>query len=124
MNEEETALQWARRNYGIVADHLKGHGFTTSSNSELLRDQAAPEERRIAVVFFDDPQNPHLRVVNQPKPNLLPSLVGDEPEAPEAIFFDVIRLGSNFGWVERDGADGSVTSEAIVDRVQRLFELA
>jgi hypothetical protein len=124
MSTEETPLQWGKREFDVIADDLVGSGFSRLSQTHLVRDQQPPGERRIDVGFFGDPQNPHVRVVNQPKEGLLPSLAGIEPEAPEAIFFDAVRLGSEFGWIERSGHEGSVSNQTLSERIRRLFELA
>ena len=105
---------WATK-FVVIADDLVSGGFTRLSEFHLIRDQQPPGERRIDVGFFGDPQSPHIRVVNQPKPDLLPSLAEVEPEATEAIFFDAVRLGSEVGWVERNCDEGSVSAQALAD---------
>jgi hypothetical protein len=117
--------QWALGKFEFLSDELLKSGFRQEMGGAVVRDQDPPGARRIQVVLFSDPREPSIRVANLGKLNPSPSLSDDDPEpGPEVHFFDAWSFGSEYDWVKRNGTEGRVTTEEIIERVKNLFASA
>jgi hypothetical protein len=117
-------LEWAKREFQSLATELEPMGFQVDGAYKMFRDQAAPGTRRLEVVFLPEVKDPALRVLDALKPNLGPSLSGDEPNpTPNTItFYDVVQFEGGCKWIKRNGDGGFLTTTEIVMEIQRKFD--
>jgi hypothetical protein len=117
-------LEWAKREFPSLTTELEPKGFQLGGARKLFKDQVSPGRRRLDVALLPDYKEPSLRVLDSVKPNLGPSISGDEPDrTSDAItFYDVVQFEGGCKWIKRNGDVGFLTTTEIAMQIEREFD--
>jgi hypothetical protein len=117
-------LEWAKREFPSLTTELEPKGFQLGGADRLFKDQVPPGRRRLDVALLPDFKEPSLRVLDSVKPNLGPSISGDEPDrTSDAItFYDVVQFEGGCKWIKRNGDGGFLNTTEIAMQIEREFD--
>ena len=119
----DTALVWARRSFSELKTSLSDIAHQQSDN-EIVIDRDPGGVYLTRVRFDADPTKPGLDIIRHAKDNLAPDLASGEPmevEDPRHKHFDVVPLGSGFGWLEPDNLDPAHDTREIEEIIRNLL---
>jgi hypothetical protein len=117
-------LEWAKREFQSLATELEPRAFQVDGADKLFKDQVPPGTRRLEVVLLSEVKDLELRVLDALKPNLGPSLSGDEPDrTPNAITsYDVVQFEGGCKWIKRNVDGGFLTTTEIAMGIEQEFD--
>jgi hypothetical protein len=113
MNQVETKLQWATREFEQVASGLTQEGFRQSGTG-LSFIQPPPGDHEVKAQLFPNLPDPWIRVTKASKPGLI---LGFSGEKSRPIQFDVVDIDDAYYWIEQEAATGALSSKDVVHRV-------